>query len=120
MVTWHTQSFRELAAPVADVLGARTAKDLEKLRIHTVGDLLRHLPRRYLSGTELTDLTDKLGEPTAWVMGNESWGLPTEHLQLADTTVAVPIYGAAESLNLATAAAVCLYASASAQHTASD
>lgn len=56
MVTWHTQSFRELAVPVADVLGARTAKDLEKLRIHTVGDLLRHLPRRYLSGTELTDL----------------------------------------------------------------
>ena len=72
------------------------------------------------SGTELTDLTDRLAQPTAWVMGNESWGLPTEHLQLADTTVAVPIYGAAESLNLATAAAVCLYASASAQHTASD
>ena len=56
MVTWHTQSFRELNAPVADVLGARTAKDLEKLHIHTVGDLLRHLPRRYLSGTELTEL----------------------------------------------------------------
>ncbi|MFT3861545.1 ATP-dependent DNA helicase RecG [Micropruina sp.] len=56
MVTWRTQSFGELNAPVADVLGARTAKDLEKLHIHTVGDLLRHLPRRYLSGTELTDL----------------------------------------------------------------
>lgn len=70
------------------------------------------------SGTELTDLADQLARPTAWVMGNESWGLPTEHLQLADTTVAVPIYGAAESLNLATAAAVCLYASASAQRTA--
>lgn len=69
------------------------------------------------AGTELTDLTDRLGRPTAWVMGNESWGLPVEHLELADTTVAVPIYGAAESLNLATAAAVCLYASASAQHT---
>lgn len=69
------------------------------------------------AGTELTDLTDRLGEPTAWVMGNESWGLPVEHLELADTTVAVPIYGHAESLNLATAAAVCLYASASAQHT---
>ncbi len=69
------------------------------------------------AGTELTDLADRLNLPTAWVMGNESWGLPTEHLQLADTTVAVPIYGAAESLNLATAAAVCLYASASAQHT---
>ena len=69
------------------------------------------------AGTELTDLTDQLGEPTAWVMGNESWGLPVEHLELADSTVAVPIYGQAESLNLATAAAVCLYASASAQHT---
>ena len=69
------------------------------------------------AGTELTDLTERLGEPTAWVMGNESWGLPVEHLELADSTVAVPIYGQAESLNLATAAAVCLYASASAQHT---
>ena len=72
------------------------------------------------AGTELTDLNGRLAEPTAWVMGNESWGLPVEHLQLADTTVAVPIYGAAESLNLATAAAVCLYASASAQRTAAD
>ena len=48
-------------------------------------------------------------------MGNEAWGLPSEHLALADNTVAVPIYGHAESLNLATAAAICLYASASAQ-----
>ena len=56
MVTWRTQAFRELHLPAAEVLGARTAKDLQKLRIHTVGDLLRHLPRRYLSGTGLTDL----------------------------------------------------------------
>lgn len=67
------------------------------------------------AGTDLTDLDDDLAQPTAWVMGNESWGLPVEHLALADRTVAVPIYGHAESLNLATAAAVCLYASASAQ-----
>jgi TrmH family RNA methyltransferase len=67
------------------------------------------------SGTDLTDLGAELGRPTAWVMGNESWGLPIEHLELADRTVAVPIYGKAESLNLATAAAVCLYASATAQ-----
>ena len=70
------------------------------------------------TGTDLTDLTDRLARPTAWVMGNESWGLPVEHLRLADTTVAVPIYGKAESLNLATAAAVCLFASAGAQHSA--
>ncbi len=67
------------------------------------------------AGTDLTDLDEDLEQPTAWVMGNESWGLPVEHLALADRTVAVPIYGQAESLNLATAAAVCLYASASAQ-----
>lgn len=65
--------------------------------------------------TDLTDLDDQLAQPTAWVMGNEAWGLPSEHLELADRTVAVPLYGQAESLNLATAAAVCLYASASAQ-----
>jgi TrmH family RNA methyltransferase len=71
------------------------------------------------AGTDLTDLSGELARPTAWVMGNESWGLPVEHLELADRTVAVPIYGKAESLNLATAAAVCLYASATAQRATS-
>jgi TrmH family RNA methyltransferase len=56
-----------------------------------------------------------LSEPTAWLFGNEAWGLPDDLLALADESVAVPIYGRAESLNLAAAAAVCLYASASAQ-----
>lgn len=69
------------------------------------------------AGTDLTDIEAELSRPTAWVMGNEAWGLPVEHLELADETVAVPIYGQAESLNLATAAAICLYASASAQRT---
>ena len=52
---------------------------------------------------------------TAWLFGNEAWGLPDNLANLADERVAVPIYGRAESLNLATAAAVCLYASARAQ-----
>jgi RNA methyltransferase, TrmH family len=56
-----------------------------------------------------------LDAPTAWLFGNEAWGLPDELLNLADESVAVPIYGRAESLNLATAAALCLYASAHAQ-----
>ena len=54
----------------------------------------------------------RLAAPTAWLFGNEAWGLPGDLLALADDSVAVPIYGRAESLNLATAAAVCLYASA--------
>jgi RNA methyltransferase, TrmH family len=57
----------------------------------------------------------RLGEPTAWMFGNEAWGLPPDLVALADEPVAVPIYGKAESLNLAAAAAVCLYASARAQ-----
>ncbi|MFI1288656.1 TrmH family RNA methyltransferase [Streptomyces sp. NPDC020792] len=66
------------------------------------------------------DLDDELdhgtmGGPTAWVFGNEAWGLPEETRSLADAVVRVPIHGKAESLNLATAAAVCLYASARAQ-----
>ena len=52
------------------------------------------------------------------MFGNEAWGLPAEHLRTGRHAVGVPIYGAAESLNLAAAAAVCLYASASAQHAA--
>jgi TrmH family RNA methyltransferase len=56
-----------------------------------------------------------LGGPTAWIFGNEAWGLPDQTRALADDVVRVPIHGRAESLNLATAAAVCLYASARAQ-----
>lgn len=53
-----------------------------------------------------------LGRPTAWLLGNEAHGLTEDELALADTSVRVPIHGRAESLNLATAAALCLYASA--------
>jgi TrmH family RNA methyltransferase len=61
------------------------------------------------------DVQARLSEPTAWMFGNEAWGLPPDLVALADEPVAVPIYGKAESLNLAAAAAVCLYASARAQ-----
>ncbi|MGP9021840.1 TrmH family RNA methyltransferase [Streptomyces sp. BR1] len=73
-------------------------------------------------GAGQDDLDDELdagtmGGPTAWIFGNEAWGLPEETRALADAVVRVPIHGKAESLNLATAAAVCLYASARAQRT---
>jgi TrmH family RNA methyltransferase len=56
-----------------------------------------------------------LARPTAWLFGNEARGLPDEHLALADRVVRLPIFGSAESLNLATAASVLLYESAFAQ-----
>lgn len=68
-------------------------------------------------GDELSNLSrDVLAKPTAWVFGNEAWGFEPETLELVDRQVGVPIYGAAESLNLATAASICLYASAFAQN----
>ena len=72
------------------------------------------------SGLPLTELIEsgELTKPTTWLFGNEAWGFTPEELALADKVVAVPIYGAAESLNLATAASVCLYASAMQQNTA--
>jgi TrmH family RNA methyltransferase len=59
-----------------------------------------------------------LSGPTAWLFGNEAWGLPEPLRDAADRVVSIPIYGRAESLNLSTAAAVCLYASARAQRPA--
>jgi TrmH family RNA methyltransferase len=50
-----------------------------------------------------------LRRPSAFVFGNEAWGLPEDVAALADATVRVPIPGAAESLNLATAAGVFLF-----------
>lgn len=64
---------------------------------------------------DLFETDDLLARPTAWLLGNEAWGLPEELAALADHRVRIPIHGQAESLNLSTAAAVCLYASARAQ-----
>jgi TrmH family RNA methyltransferase len=69
---------------------------------------------------DLDDLQDEadsaadavLRRPTAWVFGNEAWGLAEHERGLATGVVRVPLHGRAESLNLATAATVCLYASA--------
>lgn len=63
---------------------------------------------------DLDDLQDRgeLAAPTAWLFGNEAAGLSDEAIALADRTVRIPLRGRAESLNLATAVALCLYASA--------
>ena len=66
---------------------------------------------------DLDDLAEsgRLADRTAWLFGSEAHGLPAELAAAADARVRVPIHGRAESLNLAAAAAVCLYASARAQ-----
>ncbi len=63
-------------------------------------------------GKLITEMAGQLAKPTAWTFGNEAAVVSPEMLELAVEIVALPIYGEAESLNLATAASVCLYASA--------
>ena len=88
-----------------DVIAALRADGLRVLAADGAGEL------------DLDDAADDglLAGRTAWLFGNEAWGLPEEVAALADDRVRIPIHGRAESLNLATAAAVCLYASARAQ-----
>lgn len=100
-----------------------TAGSLFHLPIVTGAPLEQTLPQLRRAGIRLlaadahgtrgpaeVDLTT----PHAWVFGNEAWGLPPEVAQQCDDVVRLPIYGQAESLNLAMAATVCLYASAQA------
>jgi RNA methyltransferase, TrmH family len=88
-------------APIAEAIGRLRESGLQVLAADGSAT-------QVVDGPEGPDLS----RPTAWLFGNEAWGLPDDVLALADAAVAVPIYGRAESLNLAAAAAVCLYASA--------
>ena len=89
---------------IADAISALKAAGLQVFAANAGADQIPDL----LEGT--------LAKPTTWVFGNEAWGFEQSTLDLVDREVGVPIYGAAESLNLATAASICLYASAFAQN----
>lgn len=94
--------------PVA--LGVDLATAVE--RAHAVG--VRVIAAD-VGGEDFLESRGLLSEPTAWLFGNEARGLGEEALALADLALRLPIYGKAESLNLATAASVCLYETAFAQ-----
>lgn len=63
----------------------------------------------------LDDADTLLGAPTAWVFGAEAAGLADDVAALADHRVVIPMAGGVESLNVAVAAAICLYQSARAR-----
>ncbi|MHA6623091.1 TrmH family RNA methyltransferase [Pseudonocardia sp. DLS-67] len=100
---FHLPLARDRAA--AAVLDACAAAGLTLLAADAAGELDLHEPaaRPVLAG------------PVAWVFGGETHGVPADLAARADHRVRIPIHGRAESLNLATAAAVCLYASAAAR-----
>ena len=53
----------------------------------------------------------RLSQSHARVFGNEARGLSGEEMRLCDALVSIPMAGEAESLNVASAAATCLFAS---------
>ena len=87
----------------ADALAAARAAGLTVLAADGAGEV------------DLDEADDLLVRPVAWLFGNEAWGLPADLAAAADHRVRIPIHGRAESLNLATAAAVCLHATARVQ-----
>jgi ATP-dependent DNA helicase RecG len=78
---WRSETYRRLGVRLDRFVGPRTAKEFEPLDIRTVFDLLHHLPRRYFSGTELSDLsTLSAGEEVAVmaeVAGTRTFNMPT-------------------------------------------
>ncbi|HWS52191.1 MAG TPA: RNA methyltransferase [Microbacterium sp.] len=93
-----------VAGELSDVVERAHAAGLQVLAADVKGDdLLQARAERVLA------------RPTAWLFGNEARGLEDDALSLADRVLKLPIFGRAESLNLATAASVCLYESAFSQ-----
>ncbi|MBJ8343058.1 RNA methyltransferase [Antrihabitans sp. YC2-6] len=103
---FHLPIARERAVPaVLDALGAAGIQLLATAADGEIG---------------LDDADDVLARPTAWLFGNEAHGLPSDVLARADHRIRIPIHGRAESLNLATAAAICLYESSRVQRRAGN
>ncbi|MDQ4214139.1 RNA methyltransferase [Microbacterium capsulatum] len=104
-----------------------TTGSLFHLPVSVGGDLADVIERAHAAGLQVVAADVKgddllaaraegvLARPTAWLFGNEARGLEDDALSLADRALRLPIFGRAESLNLATAASVCLYESAFAQ-----
>lgn len=104
---------------LSDVVAAAKAAGMGVLAADGYGqlnlDLLQDESAARAFEQQIPDSQYVLEDPTLWLFGNEAQGLAGEEKALADHRVAVPVYGEAESLNLGTAATVCLYASARAQ-----
>jgi TrmH family RNA methyltransferase len=97
------------------VRGVAVGQAVESLR--TAG--LQILAADALGETDLDEASrdGTLARPTAWIFGNEARGLPQSVAMAADARVRIALSGRAESLNLAAAAAICLYASSRAAST---
>ena len=102
-------------AHVPVVTGADFAEVVERARAEGMRVIATAVHGERLDAPHMRS---SLAGPVLWVFGSEAHGLPEDVLAEADAVVAVPMFGRAESLNLAVAAGVCMYASAMAQRSA--
>ncbi|MDR0953865.1 MAG: 23S rRNA (guanosine(2251)-2'-O)-methyltransferase RlmB [Rikenellaceae bacterium] len=84
-------------------------------RVGSIRNTLRYLQERGIQIAAASEKGDKmlyqanLKKPTALVMGSEDTGISREILKMCDTTLAIPLVGSIESLNVGAAAAVLLF-----------
>ena len=99
--------------PIVTGVGLSEVTELARARGQQVLAADAHPPAHDLHVPWDTGLD--LSRPTLWVFGSEAHGLPESDRALCDSAVRIPLYGRAESLNLATAASICIYESARSQ-----
>ena len=92
------QTFRGMNAVILGTSGAQGAYSLTSLMSYAAWER-----RGWLAQTH------------AWVFGNEAQGMSDDEMAACDALVMIPMSGQAESLNVASAAAMCLFASQSAR-----
>lgn len=110
---WHPKVVRSTTGSLFH-LPVATAPTLGEA-LHTARGAGLTILAADVRGDELRPNDPSLAHPVAWLFGNEARGLADADRMLADRSVRLPIYGRAESLNLATAASVCLYTTAFSQ-----
>ena len=89
----------------------QTVLDLKK-KGFKVYSLAGDLPAGKAGGAQPIG-TEVFGGPSVFILGNEGSGIPEDIRQISDTVLAIPMDPKCESLNVAAAAAVALYAWAS-------
>ena len=89
---WRTDTARILAGRLSGMLGDRTAKPFAAMGIDTVGDLLRHVPRRWMAGTENSSLAELVpGEEAAVIATVHSSRITNNRLEVVITDGSAPL-----------------------------
>lgn len=110
---WHPKVVRSTTGSLFNVPVLRVT-DFEDLIVDLRSANLTILAAD-VRGRDLDPRDPILGGKVAWIFGNEAHGLGENDRNLTDVSLKLPIFGSAESLNLASAASVCLYLTAFAQ-----